>query len=520
MKHIKNFFSKLLLPTNISKIIVIFTVGLLSRYLINEYLDVNVFTEYLSLISIAFYSVFATFVVFVNELFSFFNINIIPNFIINILNSTGVALEYLVVKPFIYIYSITAGKYYGVHHIRSRSTEHAADYNNNRSNYSEDDRYKVNYNNMRNSSIYYPSNTQVSDFSNVNMSSYPSPHQVNYSNWETSPVSVRDNNSFYSRMAKENPFISDTNSVDSTASFTNNSKWHKGSYTEANYNKPGVNKTPSPKYFTVDSITENGIQRNVITPSSDNNNYQSQSNSLRPLLPKPKEPPMGNFNTHGVTRYPLTDANVYAHASRDSYASTVFTNDSNHATIYENSRSKSPYSTELDQHLKKIREAMIKRWEDKERKTLYFNEIANPPLQHRTFDVLNSPTRGNATVNIQYYNPKNVKSVFIHYHDVFKRKFFWNIWEKNHGEYNSYEEFKKNFNPNTKIWKEICQQIKSDISEDVRSLLNGRDLFGGESNKISTRDIRRIHNSSTTSRLNHINANRHISSGTKKTHRR
>jgi hypothetical protein len=75
------FFNRLFTVTNLSKILVIFTVGIISRYLINEYLNINVFTEYLSLVSITFYSIFAVFIVFINELFSFLNIQTIPEFV-------------------------------------------------------------------------------------------------------------------------------------------------------------------------------------------------------------------------------------------------------------------------------------------------------------------------------------------------------------------------------------------------------------------------------------------------------
>jgi hypothetical protein len=84
MKKLFNTFKIILkrvfTPVNVSKAIVIFLVGFISRYFINDYYDINVFKEYLTLVSITFYSVFAAFVVFVNELFSFININIIPNF--------------------------------------------------------------------------------------------------------------------------------------------------------------------------------------------------------------------------------------------------------------------------------------------------------------------------------------------------------------------------------------------------------------------------------------------------------
>lgn len=68
---IKGFLTKVFTPVNISKIIIIFTVGFVSRYLINEYYNINVFTEYCHLISIGFYSIFSIFIVFIHELFTF-----------------------------------------------------------------------------------------------------------------------------------------------------------------------------------------------------------------------------------------------------------------------------------------------------------------------------------------------------------------------------------------------------------------------------------------------------------------
>lgn len=150
----KNLFSNLTLcltkfftRTNLSKIIVIFSVGIISRYFINEYFSVNVFTEYLSLISITYYSLFATFVVFIHELFSFFNVNIIPNFIIIIFKSIGIILDSVLIKPFIYIYSLTFGKYTHIPYIKdTRNSRVAYDgYNvNNSANYPEGTRVSVN----------------------------------------------------------------------------------------------------------------------------------------------------------------------------------------------------------------------------------------------------------------------------------------------------------------------------------------------------------------------------------------
>jgi len=72
----KRYFTRI----NISKVIVIYIVGFIFRYLIKIYLGINVSTEYLSIVSIIFYLGFAVFIVFINEFFSFFKISIIPNF--------------------------------------------------------------------------------------------------------------------------------------------------------------------------------------------------------------------------------------------------------------------------------------------------------------------------------------------------------------------------------------------------------------------------------------------------------
>lgn len=57
------------LRLNVKKIILIFSVSFIFKYLINKHLGINVFTEYSNWISIIFYLGFATFIVFINELF-------------------------------------------------------------------------------------------------------------------------------------------------------------------------------------------------------------------------------------------------------------------------------------------------------------------------------------------------------------------------------------------------------------------------------------------------------------------
>lgn len=60
---------------NIIKIITIFSVGLFSRYFINDIWNINVFKDYLTPTSLIFYGFFSTFIVYINEFFSLYKSN-------------------------------------------------------------------------------------------------------------------------------------------------------------------------------------------------------------------------------------------------------------------------------------------------------------------------------------------------------------------------------------------------------------------------------------------------------------
>lgn len=75
-KNLRSFLQRSFTLANISKILIIFIVGFTSRYLINEYYNINVFTDYLNTISLVFYSIFSTFIILIHELFAYFNLNL------------------------------------------------------------------------------------------------------------------------------------------------------------------------------------------------------------------------------------------------------------------------------------------------------------------------------------------------------------------------------------------------------------------------------------------------------------
>jgi len=73
--------SRIFTKSNVSKVLIIFTVGLISRIAIGFYYDVNVFREYYKTLSLIYYWSMAMFIVVLGELFTYFNFNILPPFI-------------------------------------------------------------------------------------------------------------------------------------------------------------------------------------------------------------------------------------------------------------------------------------------------------------------------------------------------------------------------------------------------------------------------------------------------------
>lgn len=85
--NIRALLSRIFNKSNISKVVIIFSVGLVSRFLVDSYFNINVFIDYLNSISILYYFSMSIFRVFINELASYYDLNIIPSFILHFFNS-------------------------------------------------------------------------------------------------------------------------------------------------------------------------------------------------------------------------------------------------------------------------------------------------------------------------------------------------------------------------------------------------------------------------------------------------
>ncbi len=78
---IKKVFNK----KNLIRIFILFIIGLSSRLFINNYFNINVFIDYLNPISLIYYTIMATLIVSINELFKYidlFNLSSLYKFIL------------------------------------------------------------------------------------------------------------------------------------------------------------------------------------------------------------------------------------------------------------------------------------------------------------------------------------------------------------------------------------------------------------------------------------------------------
>jgi hypothetical protein len=75
---------KIFTKPNLNKVIIIFIVGFISIVFIVNIYNVNVYFEYLNIISIIYYSCMSCFILVVHELVNYFEFNIIPSYLLQL----------------------------------------------------------------------------------------------------------------------------------------------------------------------------------------------------------------------------------------------------------------------------------------------------------------------------------------------------------------------------------------------------------------------------------------------------
>lgn len=91
--------SKICNKSNLSKFLIIFVVGFVSRFLVSYLYSINVHLDFLTTVSILYYISMSAFIILVHEFVNYFNISIIPSFSFIykfIINTTGYIIKLLI----------------------------------------------------------------------------------------------------------------------------------------------------------------------------------------------------------------------------------------------------------------------------------------------------------------------------------------------------------------------------------------------------------------------------------------
>jgi len=88
--YFSSLWNRIFNRLNLSKVLVIFMVGFVTRVLINYVYDFNVFVDYLNTISLTYYGMMSIFIVLVNELFTYFEFKLLPKISFEVFSITSI----------------------------------------------------------------------------------------------------------------------------------------------------------------------------------------------------------------------------------------------------------------------------------------------------------------------------------------------------------------------------------------------------------------------------------------------
>jgi len=219
-----------------------------------------------------------------------------------------------------------------------------------------------------------------------------------------------------------------------------------------------------------------------------------QSNS-RDLPPKKFIQNKGYLNNSdsGVNN---TKTDLFSEGNRSSFESG-YTNDTNHATVSYTDINKPHLNVNLNGYRKDADLRLFKPREISDVDINYRKEKIIQNVQQKAPDTLLEYTHeiivpkeglldklklGFKYSGSKFNNSKSkLESIYIKYYDVSRRHFYWTIWESDRNNFNSYKDFKKSWDPKTKIWKEITSHVKKNIRDTIEDLIRINDPFKNKS---------------------------------------
>lgn len=396
----------------ITKVFIIFIFGFASRIIINCIYDINVFIEFTNIISILYYLVFAMFTVLVHEFVSYFNFVIIPSIL------TDWVIGYLT-----YINNIFVNIWdFIVKYLKERFTDYCD---------SKDKNWKSKQSNKRVGLRRVKAQDNLREVSN-----------------RSKNVSVSEKN-------KKTIGVVSSNNTESN---------------EDNNKKVSIKRghlSSSSKYFKLDPTTRNSSQGikfiigsydspSLSNPSTQNNfSFSEKLDISKTKIVHTSNQP-GDSKDNGWNYVPLC-LNKPTSTIEGGRGSIAKPDDISTArtSMVETNNFKAELEIRKDQVISTLK-----------------HEMLNPYTEEIT--VPTKDTFGKLKIGFKYIDTKldKLQTIYIKFHDKGKGKIYWTLWEKYKNEYTSYAEFKKSWDPNTKIWKQIYKDIRINTKDEVMKLID------------------------------------------------
>lgn len=522
---------------NLNKVILIFIFGFSTRALVYHIYNVNVFVDYLNLVSILYYFIFSMFIVLLHEIVNYFDINIIPSFsnlytnfsnLINFVYKGFVKLNKMIFTHKLEEYKISSIKKVINHYLESskkitlglqenndsvnKSSEKTEPKMSNvlqKNNKSDGSDYKSSSSSTKSKVIRRsPGNSNIRGSSNNSSS---------YSNSSNSSPNSNNNSTMYDYSV--NPTIEN-----SIRPYTGNRLYYPNDLVFSPTSSIYSNSTNG--YLPINSYEVTSVQARVSTiPRTPIYSTLTTPETMSPLFPSVRSSFETNSirqtNNYNVNPHPyLVPANVpYFDPDRASCATdkaTLGLNASLERLWLRNEDNPGPasWTTNPDLYFRNSREGI---WHGSQgRPSVDWTQKKDVVISNYNHHVLNENKGLSSKIAVDNITPSipnevvlhnskmgkiklafkfmdnqvgktysNMENIAVKYHDKSKRKFVWVLWEKNSGMYESYEDFKNSWDPKTSIWTEIKNRTRKDIQADVEGILNlkNRKAIGHNVNK-------------------------------------
>ena len=455
---------------NLSKVLVIFVVGFVSRVLVNYFWDVNVFVDYLNTISLTYYGMMSIFVVLVNELFSYFDLKLLPKISMDVFSIPSIrrALVSLLSLRDANKVSLVSGEtivkgFVGSKESNSSNVLFAGESSDNNVN-----RGRGKGKGIRSSGVSGSSKGVSGSSKGVSGSSKGGDYidRDYVDKGLRSKKGVSNMRSYYDNTTKSNTTKSNApiihNSVRSPSVTSRNGSYvdsvsvvsDTSRYLYIGYQKSGEGNLG---YFPKDNLVKTPVLSRLTTPSTMSPLFPSRESSVYTSQYK------GGVNIPKIVIYDSVN-NGNSVNSGDSVQSVVNTI----PRVSDIPSYPSNESYNLD-------------WEH--RQQCIVTDIQYKLHEMEVSSKNNKKFLGKLKLGFKYLDTKfsNVESkldsIYVKYHDVSKRKFVWTVWEKGRGNYESYQDFKLSWDPNKKVWSEIKSAVKSDLRSEIEKLIHKHDPF-------------------------------------------